>query len=125
MAFWTKIYQLKATGLVDVSSSFASYYQSRLSELQQRVTNETDPSCDMMEIVRIQRILGTAPAAEFALAQQWRTSPDPDMRSKAVDLFGDIGDRLSVLELRNISLGDSNNLVRSKATASLMRLSSN
>lgn len=114
-ATWTVIYRERDGKMADDSASFGAFYQDRLRTLQDRLDHgEAEPECIQMEVDKIKRFLGISPTAGFGLAQEWIQSGDASLRTKAIVVFGDIGDEPSRQELRKLSSGNSPDAVLAK-----------
>jgi len=90
-ATWNTIYKWRRERFEDSSFMFPDYYRNRRSDLQLSVAHDADPSCHLMEIDKISRLLG-APKAEFNQAVDWMKNADPTLRRKAAALFNDVND---------------------------------
>jgi len=130
VATWERIYELKNGHLEDVSASFPDFYRAReatlTSDMEAR-RNQIQPSsepdeepCELMEADKILRFLKTPPTAGFERASLWMKG-DSALRSKAVDVFADIGDEASLQKLA-IMTKDSNVAVAESAQIALSNL---
>jgi HEAT repeat protein len=67
-----------------------------------------------MQRDKLYRMAGSSPRAGFDAAEQWMKDPDPSMRRKAIDVFGDIADAASLMRLRELAT-DRDSVVAAKA----------
>lgn len=129
MATTPVVYKCSDAACRDVSDQYRSMYVGELDTRRRRLgaaqTKGPDEDareipCLVMEIDKLQRMLGMNPRAGFAVAEEWMHSADPLMRRRAASVFADIDDAPSRQRLEALT-NDADPRVASAARVSLAR----
>jgi hypothetical protein len=140
MAIWPAVYREKNGHYLEASGEFPSFYESqvlpeldrKIAEVRQKLDKGLATAHDLAIAImardKVLRVIGRDPRAGEREARKWMTSQDPELRSDAAAVLGDMGgheDDLRALKADgNSSVAHSAQFAMSHGASSIQRFNS-